>query len=372
MDKRFLIWAFMLFIFALVWNGLAGIVDATNSPILNRFGTISTIALTMPGDGDLNPRVAKVKRSVGSLKQGHLLVTNFNKNADADAGQTIMDLAPDGSAAVFSKVTADRLPGSCPGGLGSSTGLAVLRSGWIIVGFMPETTDAAGGEAGCLVVLDSTGNPVEIFSGSLISGPREIAAYENDYEAKLFVTNVLHPAAENSDGIVNQGGVVRLNLNVPVNGIPRIASMTVIASGFPENTYPASAAAGPTGLGLSPVCRNAEDDNCPDYGEISEQVLYVVDSVNNRISVIENPLSRTTSAGSGATLSAGGSLNDPLGLIVAPNGHILTINRADGIITEITPRGRQIAKVAAGQYWQSAWNRQPSNGGAFAEFAAFR
>jgi hypothetical protein len=37
-------------------------------------------------------------------------------------------------------------------------------------------------------------------------------------------------------------------------------------------------------------------------------------------------------------------LNDPLGLVVAPNGHILTVNGDDGYIIEITPRGTQLAK----------------------------
>jgi hypothetical protein len=50
------------------------------------------------------------------------------------------------------------------------------------------------------------------------------------------------------------------------------------------------------------------------------------------------------SAGKGATLTAGGSLNGPLGLAVARNGHILTVNSNDGFITEITPDGVQVAK----------------------------
>jgi hypothetical protein len=37
-------------------------------------------------------------------------------------------------------------------------------------------------------------------------------------------------------------------------------------------------------------------------------------------------------------------LNDPLGLTVAPDGHILTVNGNDGFIIEITPQGHQIAK----------------------------
>ena len=45
----------------------------------------------------------------------------------------------------------------------------------------------------------------------------------------------------------------------------------------------------------------------------------------------------------GLRFSSGGSLNDPLGLTVAPNGHILVVNGNDGFITEITARGAQIA-----------------------------
>jgi len=41
----------------------------------------------------------------------------------------------------------------------------------------------------------------------------------------------------------------------------------------------------------------------------------------------------------------GGSVNDPLGLTVAPDGHIITVHGNDGFATEITPQGAQIAKL---------------------------
>jgi hypothetical protein len=230
----------------------------------------------------------------------------------------------------------------------------VLRDGWVVVGVMPASGAASKAEAGCLIVLDSTGKAVETFSGSLLSGPWDLAAYETEHEAKLFVTTVLNPATTEDSRSISQGSIVRLDLNVPVNSIPRIASMTLVASGFSESAGPAGLLTGPTGLGLSPRCGNS-DDNCPDDGERREQVLYLVDSISNRIAVIENALYRTTSAGTGRTLSANGSLNEPRGLFIAPNGHILTVNRNDGVITEITPSGQQIAKAVAGQYRQTAW-----------------
>jgi DNA-binding beta-propeller fold protein YncE len=71
----------------------------------------------------------------------------------------------------------------------------------------------------------------------------------------------------------------------------------------------------------------------------------VADTLNNRITAITQPFTRMDARGPGATLSAGGSLNAPLGLIVvADGGHLLTVNGADGFITEISPAGQQVAK----------------------------
>ncbi len=105
--------------------------------------------------------------------------------------------------------------------------------------------------------------------------------------------------------------------------------MTVIGSGFPQRTDPAALVIGPTGVGFSQ----------------RQNALYVADSVGNRIAVIDNAMDRTDSADTGTTLTDDGSLNDPLGLVVASNGEILTVNGDDGFITEITPSGTQAAKV---------------------------
>lgn len=357
--KRFIIVGFMALVFLGVWYGLSGIVGASNSPILHRFSTISTIALTIPASGDVNPLVARVNHSSGSLKEGHLLVSNFSKRADTqDSGAAILDVAPDGTVSVFSRIAADRLPGSCPGGAGVITGIAVLRGGWVIAGALPLTGGPVTSQTGCLIVFDSLGNPVETFSGSLINGPRDIVVSESDHEAKLFVANVFTGSAADDGRIAGQASVVRINLNIPGNSMPLIESMTVIGSGFSVRNGPDAVITGPVGIGLSPRCENSEDDTCADYGQRQEQVLYVADSLNNRIAVIHGALHRTASAGTGQTLSAGGSLNDPLGLVVAPNGHILIANGNGGFITEITPQGKQIAIAPAAQYRQTAWNER--------------
>ena len=52
---------------------------------------------------------------------------------------------------------------------------------------------------------------------------------------------------------------------------------------------------------------------------------------------------RGFSAGRGFTVTRGGHLSDPLGLVVAPGGDILTVNSGNGNLVEITPSGFQIA-----------------------------
>lgn len=213
----------------------------------------------------------------------------------------------------------------------------------MIVGSLPTTDGtAATAQAGCLIVLDSNGNPVETIFGSLINGPWDMTAFEGDYGASLFVTNVLNGTVAGNGQIVNQGTVVRINLTLSKNNIPFIESMTVIGSGFPERTDPVALVIGPTGVGLTPGMHD-KHDRWQSFMFEEPEVLYIADTLNNRIAVIPDPLDRTTSAGTGFTLIAGGSLNGPLGLVVAPNGHILTVNGNDGFITEITPRGDQIA-----------------------------
>jgi len=75
-----------------------------------------------------------------------------------------------------------------------------------------------------------------------------------------------------------------------------------------------------------------------------KDMLFVADSLNNRVAAIHHALIRKTSGRTGRTVSKGGALNDPLGMSLSPNGHILTANGDDGKIVETDPRnGRQVA-----------------------------
>lgn len=297
-------------------------------PFIGPFNNVQTIASTLPKNRDVNPYgVAVAPTTTGRLTAGDVLVSNFNNHRNLQGtGTTIVDVSPSGSVSTFADLAANKLPGACPGGLGLTTALVALRSGWVIVGSLPtKDGSSATMHAGCLIVLNPDGQAVETISGGAINGPWDMTADDQGSTATLFVSNVLNGTVAAGPGTVNGGTVVRIPLSMLGSGMPAVGPETVIGNGFPERTDPAALVVGPTGLGLA-----------------GDGTLYVADSVDNSIVAIPNAESRTTATG-GTTVSANGSLNDPLGLALAPNGDILTANGGDGNLVETTPAGQQVA-----------------------------
>ena len=347
--------------------------DHKSKPFINNFSTVTQGVPSAPAAGfeagDQNPYgVWVVPETVGNLTKGNILVSNFN-NAGMPptgnlqgTGSSIVQYAPDvQSQTTFAEINSATLPGGCPGGVGLTTALVVLRTGWVIVGSLPTTDGTIGTVgAGCLIVLDAHGNPVETFSGGVINGPWDMTASEDGNKAQLFFSNVLNGGVTTAtpDTPVNAGTVVRMTISNPPQGpkIPSVIETTVIGSGFPEENDPAALIIGPTGLGLASGeseggnSQSARHDhggggNSQGGDEGGGDTLYVTDTVSNRIARIDGASHRHSSAGTGVTVSTGGSLNAPLGLVIAPNGDILTVNGGDGNIVETTPHGTQTATV---------------------------
>jgi hypothetical protein len=313
---------------ALVMAPAAGAQATSTAPFISHFHKTTTIASTLPPNGDVNPYgVAVIKHSVGKLHKGNVLVSNFNDSQNAQGtGSTIVEVSPHGTVTQFAGISAAGLPGACPGGVGLTTALSVLPGGWVVVGSLP-TTDGTSAtvSAGCLLVLDSNGTVRETISGHGINGPWDMTAASFGSVAELFVTNVLNGTQAANGATTDHGTVLRLILLLG-NHPPKLAAVTTIGSGFGEHTDPAALVVGPTGVGLN-----------------SEGTLFVADSVGNRIAAIPHAVTRFSSAGTGKTVTTGGALNTPLGLAVAPNGDVLTVNAADGKLVETTPGGHQVA-----------------------------
>jgi hypothetical protein len=302
----------------------------TGGSFIGGFKKLTTIGTTVPANGDVNPYgTVLVTKNQGALVKGNVLISNFNNSKNLQGtGTTIVQVSPSGKLSQFAKINAAKLPGKCPGGVGLTTALTVLRDGWVVVGSLPtKDGSAATSSAGCLIVLDKWGHVRETLSGNGINGPWDMTSVSYGPFAELFVTNVLKGTKAAGGKVVTNGTVLRMVLMVGGPQPPRLINTTTIGSGFPQRTDPAALVIGPTGLGLAP-----------------NGTLYVANSLVSGINAIPGATWRSNSAGTGTMITRGGALNAPLGLIIAPNGDVLTVNGGNGLIVETTPSGKQPAR----------------------------
>jgi hypothetical protein len=314
----------------------AGAAGISGASFVGPSTTVSEVGSTIPNNMDVNPYgVAVVHQSTGKEVGGDVLVSNFNDGPPPSGhqglGSTIVELNPNappaapGSAAVFSHI--DPAAINCPGGVGLTTALSILPGGWVVVGSLPTTNGSTVSGSGCLIVLNSSGQVAETFGGGNIDGPWDMTAFSVGPLTDIFFTNVLNGTVAGGTTVTNQGTVVRDTLFSTPSSEPRILASTIIGSGFSEELNPTALVVGPTGVAL--------DTN----GD-----LYVADTVHSQIDAIPNALFRPNSAGTGITVSSGGDLNGPLGLVATPNGDLLVANGGDGNLVALTPSGRQIGE----------------------------
>ncbi|HWA79862.1 MAG TPA: hypothetical protein VG848_06085 [Acetobacteraceae bacterium] len=305
---------------------------AQNTPgFLSSIHHHTTLTSTVPDNGDQNPyAIAVAPISAGKVRQGDVLVDNFNdKNNLQGLGTTIIDYDPSAKTTkLFAAIP--RHLAQCPGGVGLTTAMTMLKSGWVIVGSLPSNdgTTATKGQ-GCLIVLDSQGQVAGTITGPNLNGPwGNMAVADNGDTATLFVSNTgfgVGPATDDSP-VVNKASVVRLTLSIPEGKPPAVTNQTVVADGFGEQADKGVFIIGPTGLALG-----------------RDGVLYISDAVGNRIAAIPDALTRTTSAGTGKDVTKNGLLQRPLALVMAPDGHLLTTNGLNGEVVEIDPAtGKQL------------------------------
>jgi hypothetical protein len=298
-------------------------------PVIPNLPPAFLSASTVPSNGDLNPYgVAFVPNGFpqgGPLHAGDILVSNFNnQNNLQGTGTTIVDISPTGQQKLFFEGS------SAPGALGLTTALGVLKAGFVLVGSVP-TLDGSSSTIqapGSLLILNSQGKMVmTLSSSSLLDGPWDLTIHDQGNQAQVFVSNVL------------SGTVTRIDLMIPQNGNPVVASETQIASGYLIRTDPAALVVGPTGLAY-----DAEND-----------ILYVASTGDNAIFAIADAQARTTDAGKGTVVYKDHKhLHGPLALTLTPNGDLITANgdavkpnpKLPSELVEFTPQGQFVAQLS--------------------------
>jgi hypothetical protein len=289
----------------------------------------SIVTSTVPGNGDQNPyAVVVAPASSGVIQKDNVLVDNFNdRNNLQGLGTTIVQINPQTRRLTTFAQIPRNLP-QCPGGVGLTTAMAMLKSGWVIVGSLPSTdgTTATKGQ-GCLVVLDNQGRINKVIANEGINGPwGNMAVIDHGETAQLFISMTGFGVGAPGQPVISKATVVRLDLDMPEGSAPVVRKQTVIADGFGEQADKDVFIVGPTGLQLG-----------------AGGQLYVSDAIGNRIVAIPDAATRTTSAGTGREVTKDGLLHRPLALATAPNGHLLAVNGLDGRVVEIDPAaGRQL------------------------------
>jgi uncharacterized protein (TIGR03118 family) len=292
---------------------------------------------TIPANGDLNPYgVAIVPNgfpSGGALKPGDVLVSNFNNSSNQQGtGTTIVDISPNGGESLFFQDS------SAPG---LTTALGVLKSGFVIVGNLPVTYDSMGNVQsigqGSLLIINRNGKVVTTFSDSLfLDGPWDLTINDQGSKAQVFVSNVL------------SGVVSRIELTIPNGGNPIVSGITRIASGYLTRTDPAALVVGPTGLAY----------------DAKRDILYVASTGDNEIFAVSNAGSRTSDGGTGSVVyNDDAHLRGPLGLVLAPNGDLITAN-GDAVNPDPTQTSELVEFTPGGRF-VGEFSLDPNTGGAF-------
>jgi hypothetical protein len=297
-----------------------------------------TLTTTVPDNGDQNPYAIVVAPvAAGKILKDDVLIDNFNDLSNLQGlGTTIVDYNPTTKQTTLFASVPRHLP-ACPGGVGMTTAMTMLKTGWVIVGSTPSndgTTKTKGD--GCLLVLSPTGELVATWTGPDINSPwGNIATVDNGSTASLFISMAgfdvpgpeVHDPATGQSIIINKSTVLRLDLTIADGKPPVVAKRTVVANGFGQRSDKDVFLIGPTGLAMG-----------------AGDVLYVSDALENRIVAIPDATTRTTSAGTGKEVTRDGLLSRPLAMVMTPNGHLLVCNSKNGKVVEIDPvASKQIA-----------------------------
>jgi hypothetical protein len=301
-------------------------------------GEIFGFATTPPtGPAEVNPYgIAIVPADFptsGMLQPGDTLVSNFNDaNNTQGAGTTIVRITAAGARSTFFTSTRTGMSGA----------LGVLKSGFVVVGNVPNTGGGAVG-TGSLQVLDPNGTLVQtITDATLLMDPWGMAIVDQGATAHLFVSNVVSGTITRLDVAV---GTTQLTVNQKLQ----------IASGYATRTDPAAFVVGPGGLAYLPAT---------DTLYVASADEEVGGTEAGTVFAIAQATTSSTDGGKGTSVFASSTyLHAPYGLAVAANGNLLVAN-SDAVNADPMQPSEVVELTTSGSFVRQ-FPIDPNNGGAF-------
>jgi DNA-binding beta-propeller fold protein YncE len=265
--------------------------------------------------------------NIGILHSSDILVSNFNNSKNLQGtGTTIVSVPAKGKATLFYHG---------PSGLGLSTALHVLKSGFVLVGNFPSTDGTcATAKPGSILVISPWGKLVATISNKYIDGPWDSAIIDKGNSATLFVANGL------------SGTVTRLELSWTSAKI--VQSAVQIGSGYMHQCDPVTFVDAPTGLVYNPKTGS----------------LYVASTADNKVFDLHDAATTDKDEGTGQVLYADNThLHGPLAMTMAPNGHLLVSNN-DAINPDPAHTSEIVEFTLAGHFVKQL-SVDPAPGGSF-------
>jgi hypothetical protein len=291
------------------------------------------VVSTVPANGDVNPYgVAFVPLHFplgGGANPGDILVSNFNSNQNLQGtGTTIMRVTPNAAPTVF-------FQGQAP--LGLSTALNILREGFVLVGNFPSPDGTCGSATpGSILIINSNGLQVgSIANSSWINGPWDSTLFDQGNSAKFFIANGL------------TGTIVRLDLKIGPGGVS-VSGAAQIASGYTHQCDAVTFVDAPTGL----------------VYDSKTDVLYVASTADNAVYAIADAGERKHDSGVGKLIYSDPlHLHGPLGMVQAPNGHLIVANN-DAINPDPNQTSEVVEFTIGGEFVKEI-SMDPNGGGSF-------
>ena len=303
----------------------------------------STVPPTGPAES--NPYGVEVVPAAfpkgGTLQPGDILVSNFNGASGVQGtGTTVVRITPLGGLSTFFAGAQQ----------GLSEALAVLKSGLVVIGNVPNSSPDGGASdagpsigSGSLQILAANGKLLQtITDATLLADPWGLTVNDMGSTAQIFVSNVM------------TGTVTRLDVSIAGTTLT-VNDKLQIASGYATRTDAAALVVGPGGMvydaATDTLYLASEDEK---VGGVEAGTIFAIAKAGKT----------TSDGGKGTVIYADAShLHGPVGLVRAPDGNLIAAN-TDAVNSDSTRPSELVEFTTAGKFVDQV-SVDPSTGAAF-------